>query len=538
MNGAGTGWRAGARKAAGLVSGWIPGGGPLLRAATRAWLAYRSDVPVILISGSSGKTTTCLLLQSLLAERCETVGTRDNDNIDCHQHRFVFRLGARRRRQILVLEAGIQSASNAPRWNAAVASDVLILTMIGHTHLQWLHSREGVFEQKKALLGALKPGGTLLVNADDDLLGTLRSDPRAKTFGVEQEADFRARNVEADARGVRFDLVREGRVLARIESELLGRHAVYPLLAAASCASLFGLDAEAMRRGLARFRPAPSRVSVGTNREWTVLDDTYSSNPEAAWAALEAMHLLDGRKVVVLGSMLELGERGPDLHRELGRRLARAFPGIQRLFGYAPLSEFILQGAVEAGFPAERTAQTDSKFELLARLEDELRPGDVALFKGSNQLALGDVIRRLGRPWFAPPIEAMPAPRAVGAFGAYRIADRRHEGIDLPAEPGTPVRAMADGEIRRAGWNGAYGRAVRIRHFTNTVSLYAHLDRIVRRRGPVAMGEIIGYSGRTGIPRGLGDYDYPHLHVELRVNGVAQDPSVYWDRFRAGSPAV
>ena len=532
MSGAGSGWRAGAKKAAGLVSGWIPGGGPLLRTATRAWLAYRSDVPVILISGSSGKTTTCLLLQSLLAERFETVGTRDNDNIDCHQHRFVFRLGVRRRKQVLVLEAGIQSPSNAPRWNAAVASDMLILTTIGHTHLQWLHDRQGVFEQKKALLCGLQPGGTLLVNADDDLLRSLRSDPRARTFGVEQEADFRARNVEADARGTRFDLVREGRILARIESDLLGRHSVYPLLAAASCASLFGLDAEAIRRGLARFQPAPSRVSVGRHGEWTVLDDTYNSNPEAAQAALEALHLLDGRKIVVLGSMLELGERGPELHRELGRRLAGAFPGIHRLFGYAPLSELIIQGAVEAGFPAERTSWTDSKFELLARLDDTLQPGDVVLFKGSNGLALHDVIRRLGRPWFAPPIEALPAPRAVGAFGAYRIPDRRHEGVDLPAEPGTPVRAMADGVIRRAGWDGAYGRAVRIRHFTNTVTLYAHLDRIVRRHGPVALGEVIGYSGRSGIPRGLGDYDYPHLHVELRVNNIPQDPSAYWDRFR------
>ncbi len=517
-------------RALGRATGRIPGGGRLARALTRAWLAYRSDVPVIVISGSSGKTTTCLLLQSLLAERFEVFGTRDNDNLDCHQHRHVLRLGfRRRRRQALVLEAGIQSTLNSARWNAAVVSDVLILTTIGHTHLQWLRDREGVFEQKRALLGGLKAGGTLLVNADDAFLRTLRGDTRAVTFGVEEEADFRAAGLEADALGVRFDMVRGGRVLARIECGLLGRHYVYPLLAAAACALLLELDADAIRQGLGQFCPAPSRVSVRREHGWTILDDTYSSNPEAAWAALEAMYLLEGRKIAVLGSMLELGERGPELHRDLGRRLARAFPDLHRLFGYAPLSEFILQGAVEAGFPRERTFQTDSKFELLSRLDDVLQAGDVVLVKGSNELALGDVVRRLGSPWFITPLDAMPSPRAVGAVGAYRIRDRRHAGIDLPAEPGTPVRAMADGTIEYAGRDGPYGRVIRIRHFTNTVSVYAHLDAILCRRGPVVMGQVIGRSGRTGIPTGLGDYDYPHLHVELRVNGVPQDPSTYWD---------
>ncbi|MBP7829470.1 MAG: peptidoglycan DD-metalloendopeptidase family protein [Kiritimatiellae bacterium] len=516
-------------RAAGRATGLIPCGGRLARGLTRAWLAWRSDVPVVVISGSSGKTTTCLLLQALLAERFAVVGTRDNDNLDCHQHRHVLRLGLRRRRQALVLEAGIQSDRNAARWNQAVRSDFLILTTIGHTHLQWLHDRQGVFEQKRALLDGLKPGGTLLVNADDDLLRALRTDPRTLTFGIESEADFRAAGLEADARGIRFNLVRGGRVLARIESDLLGRHYAYPLLAAAACASLFDLDAGAIQRGLARFRPAPSRISIGRERGWTVLDDTYSSNPEAAWAALEALHLLEGRKIAVLGTMLEQGERGPELHRALGRRLAAGFPELHRLLGYGPLSELIVAGAVEAGFPAERTFQTDSKFELLAQLDRVVQPGDAVLIKGSNQLMLGDVVRRLGAPWFTAPLENMPAVRAVGAFGAYRIPDRRHEGLDLPAEPGTPVRAMAEGTVYFAGRDGPYGRCVRIRHFANTVSVYAHLDAILCRRGPVALGAIIGRTGRSGIPAGIGDYDYPHLHVELRVNGIPQDPSPYYE---------
>lgn len=167
-----------------------------LHLAARLHRRLHAEVPLVIVSGSNGKTTTTGLIARILESRFSVIARRDNRNSDTRFHRYVFR-SRRGAGQVLVLECGIQRPGNAERWNRVIDPDVLVLTNIDDTHLAWLGSREGVLAGKLALARNLKPGGTVVLNADDPLLAAARPAARVPTFAVGGPADFVAREVRA-----------------------------------------------------------------------------------------------------------------------------------------------------------------------------------------------------------------------------------------------------------------------------------------------------------------------------------------------------
>ncbi|HZR81104.1 MAG TPA: Mur ligase family protein [Candidatus Binatia bacterium] len=508
-----------------------------LHAVARLHRRLHPDVPLVVVTGSTGKTTTHALVARVLAERFSVIATGDRDNSDLQFHRYVLRSRSKAN-HALVLEAGIQRPGNAARWNRAIDPDVVLLTNVGDSHLAWLGSREGVLAEKIALARNLKRGGTVLLNADDELLARVRLPHRVLTFGVKSAADFVARDVRADASGLALEVVGPDWTVA-LRSPLVGPRNAYAVVAAAACGWLFGIAPDAIARAIGAFAPesaAPRRLVRRERAGMTVIDDTYSASPQAVVAGLEALAAEPGRKVAILGDMLELGEAGARLHEELGREIARSYPDL-RLFTVGPLARRIADGARAGGLPAERVTHAGDKIALLEALARDLAPGDAVLVKGSAGTHMEQVVAELGEPPFASPLESMPAVRAIGAFGAHRRPERTHEGIDLPAAIGTPVRAFARGRIASVRFEPGYGKVVRIRHFTNVETVYAHLSRFVVRRGEVARGQPIALSGRSGILHDGSQYDYPHLHFEIRIAGVAIDPCRHWPDIAPAAPA-
>ncbi len=348
----------------------------------RAWrreLACR----VIAVTGSTGKTSTKDILGALLARERRTVASRANLNTEIGLPLQI--LAAPRGSEVLVLELAMRGAGQIAELAQICVPDVGVIVNVGPVHLELLGSLEAVAAAKAELLEALEPGGTAVVPADEPLLAPhLREELRTLRFGPGGDAELLA------ARGSSVE-VALGAERFVIELSFARPHLRTNLLAALLAARAVGVEPPtrlevAFSAGRGDRIEAPGGVLV--------LDDCYNANPMSMRAALDDLAATaserGGRRVAVLGDMLELGPDAVSYHEELGRQAGRA--GVDLLVTVGPLA------AAAAGSFAGATrgaADAAAAAELLPPL---LEPGDTVLVKASNGVGLAEVSRRLAAP--------------------------------------------------------------------------------------------------------------------------------------------
>lgn len=364
----------------------------------------RFPVPVVAITGSSGKTTTKEMAAAIASRRMELLKTEGNLNNLVGVPQMLFRLGPGHRAAIL--EMGTNRPGEIGRLTRIADPDAGLITNIGPAHLEGLGSLEGVRREKGDLFRNMKETATALINRDDPRVRTLEAEwpGRKITFGMEREADITAADIRTDAQGASFRLGLEGRE-EPVRISLCGRHAVANALAAAACARALGLDGEAIREGLEAFRPVPGRMAVlALGNGSFLIDDAYNANPASVGEALRTLRDLKGAGagVAVLGDMLELGDASADLHRSTGRLLAET--GIRRVYLKGAFAGDTARGAVEAGLPPGDVVFFEEPGEILPSLKDVLRRGDWVLVKGSRRMRLEDAVRAISGAFAAEEI--------------------------------------------------------------------------------------------------------------------------------------
>jgi UDP-N-acetylmuramoyl-tripeptide--D-alanyl-D-alanine ligase len=365
--------------------------------ALAAYQRRRAGVEVAAITGSNGKTSTRVLTAAVLEREFSVLATRGNFNNEIGLPLTLFRLAPDH--QWAVLELGMNHPGEIGRLAAICAPRVGVILNIGPAHLQGVGSMEGVLRAKAELVEGMPPGGPAVLNADDPRLRRLGAelDRPVTWFGRSPAADVRAEAEAEGGTGLAFTLVLpDGRVPVRLP--LVGRFQVLNALAAAAVGHLAGLDPETIAAGLSSGRPETGRmVPIDTRRGIHLIDDTYNANPASLAAAVETLVAMapPGRRVLVMGDMLELGPEAPALHREAGARAAAA--GVDRLLARGALAEEVAAGAREAGLPADR-AVTGAPEALVAELTATLRAGDWVLVKGSRGMAMERILNPL-REW-------------------------------------------------------------------------------------------------------------------------------------------
>ncbi|HTF90020.1 MAG TPA: UDP-N-acetylmuramoyl-tripeptide--D-alanyl-D-alanine ligase [Planctomycetota bacterium] len=363
-----------------------------------SWHRSRIQAQVIGITGSCGKTTTKGILAQLLEAHFKTVASPNSFNNDIGVPHTI--LLAEPQTRMLVVEIG----SNAPGEIAALSRiarpDIGIITNIGNAHLAGLGSIEGVLREKSDLFAALPRNGTAVLNLDCRFARELRAATTAKisTFSVEGTrdgdrdavGDFNAEKPWFHAAGTTFRLRGQ-----EITSPLLGIHNISNLLAAIAACEAVGLSLEEILPSISRLKGGRRRMERLELQDLVVFDDTYNANPESARAGLRVLAGLHGhkRRVVILGDMLELGPRAPELHHAMGRDAAEA--GIDQLLLVGEMTRASAAGALEAGMPAARVQHLGGRDEALAAIDQLIRHGDVVLVKGSNAMGMDRVVRRL-----------------------------------------------------------------------------------------------------------------------------------------------
>lgn len=359
------------------------------------------DGPVIGITGSAGKTTTKDLTAEVLSIRGKVLKSLGNLNTTIGLPLTVTRMitGGAKPDQFdsAVLEMGMSSFGEIARLVDIAPLDAGIVGNVGTAHIEFFGSQDAIARAKAELVEGIKPGGTAILNADDPrvlAMSSRRSDIRVLTFGIDARATVSARDIveEEDLSGTRFRLVLPDDQ-AEVRLPLIGRHNVLNALGASAVGLNFGLRASEIAVSLAAAAPSKMRGEVlRFSNGVTVVDDSYNSNPQALVEAVMAIGRAHGfgRRMVVAGEMLELGEQSAELHRAAGRQMAQA--DIDFVIGVRGFARELVEAARSAGIDALFCESTEEASRVVI---EWARSGDVILIKGSRGVGTEAIVEQL-----------------------------------------------------------------------------------------------------------------------------------------------
>lgn len=358
--------------------------------AIGAYIRRKSGVKVIGITGSVGKTSVKELTASVMEQRFRTLKTEKNHNNELGLPLTLFRL--KDDDEVAVLEMGISYFGEMTRISNIARPDMAVYTNIENVHTENLIDRDGVLRAKTELVKNMPEGGVLVLNGEDDKLAgfPVPGSLRAVYYGFGEGFFSHAENIrQIDLSMTEFTLCL-GDERVNVELPAAGRHMVLDALAAAAAGREMGLSTDEIKRGLESFRPVEGRMTRIPFRGAVIINDCYNASPTSMEASLRVLASADGRRIALLGDMLELGERTVELHRSIGRLAAEL--GIDMLITAGELAGGIAAAAREAGMKDVRAVTKD---EAAMILKNELREGDALLVKASRGMTLETVIKAI-----------------------------------------------------------------------------------------------------------------------------------------------
>ena len=293
-----------------------------LQQIARFW-RRKLDMRVIGITGSVGKSTTKEMVAEVLSQRYRTLKSPGNLNNEIGLPLSILKLSPGYQRA--VLEMGFYVPGEIAFLCDIAQPHVGVVTNIGTVHAERAGSQEAIFRGKSELVQALPEDGVAILNFDDPWVRKMEEKTRAQVFfyGLSPEADLWADNVEGQGlEGIRFRLHYQRETL-HVRVPLIGRHSVHTALRAAAVGLVEGLTWQEIFDGLNQGHTQLRLVAVRSKTGALILDDTYNASPESMLAALNLLDELDGRKIAVLGDMLELGHYERQGHEMVGLRAAQ-----------------------------------------------------------------------------------------------------------------------------------------------------------------------------------------------------------------------
>ncbi|MDY6846812.1 MAG: UDP-N-acetylmuramoyl-tripeptide--D-alanyl-D-alanine ligase, partial [Chloroflexota bacterium] len=360
-----------------------------------AYWRVKHPVCTIGITGSVGKTTTKELTASLLSQKFNVLKNPGNRNNEIGLPLTLLEL--EESHEYAVLEMGFYVPGEIRTLCEIAKPQLGVLTNIGTVHAERAGSQETIAKGKAELVEMLPPGpeGVAVLNMDDSYVSAMAGKTYADifTYGIEQEADLTAANIEPHGlQGLSLDLVFHGEA-HRVHSPLLGEFSAYTILRAAAVALKEGLEWEAIKAGIAASHINLRMRQFTSPNGAVILDDTYNASPASTTAALKLLGNLEGRRIAILGDMLELGSYERSGHANVGIFAAK-IADILILVGER--SRTIAESAIETGFPEKHIHWYPTAIEAKDTAEQIIQTGDVVLIKGSNSMHMDQIAATLG----------------------------------------------------------------------------------------------------------------------------------------------
>ena len=364
--------------------------------ATKAIAEYyreQLDVVFVGVTGSVGKTSTKEFIAEVLSKRYRVHKTQGNLNNEWGVPFTIFRI--KEGTDVAVIEMGINHFGEMDRLAKMVKPDIVVMTNIGQSHLEFLGSRDGILKAKAEVFHYLSDDGKVILNGDDDKLSLIKSVKgiRPQLFGFGSQCDVCAENVVLHGiKGSSFDIVMRdhgGKLSMRINLPVPGKQMIYNALAAYLVAVNMDLSPIQIKQALEHISSTMAgRNNIVRTDRYTILDDCYNASPASVESAVDVLKLTDGRKVAILGDMLELGEDTEKFHYQVGKYVAEA--GIDLIICVGPISEKMQLGAkLSTDNEVRHFINVD---DCIRFLPDLLRRGDNILVKASHSMNFSKIV--------------------------------------------------------------------------------------------------------------------------------------------------
>jgi len=353
----------------------------------------RFNVPVIVVTGSNGKTTTKEMIACVLAQKSrvlKNIGTKNN-----HIGLPMALLGLDRSHDFAVLEAGTNHPGEIAYLAGIACPNIGVITNVGPSHLEFLNDLKGVFKEKYSLLKYLSSPKIAIFNADDPLLkkeiNKNTKNPFILSFGIKQKSDFSADAPKIRNGNIEFFIGRH-----KITLPTPAGHNIHNALAAIAVARLFSRGYNEIAFALKDFSFPAGRLNLLECHRIRFIDDTYNSNPLSLSKALDVLRQVQvkGRKIFVMGDMLELGNLKEVFHREAGKKAAEV---CDVFISVGELSKLSARQAHRLGFKQENLFSCASSKEARNIVFNRVcaGPDDIVLVKGSRGMRMEEVFKKI-----------------------------------------------------------------------------------------------------------------------------------------------
>lgn len=353
------------------------------------------QVHMVGITGTNGKSTTKEMIASVLKMRYPTLKTEGN--LNNHIGLPLTLLGLKPSHQAAVVEMGMSAAGEIARLAEIAKPRIGVMTNISRAHMLQLKTLKDIQAAKGELFEYLNEDCTAIVNADDPLVYELAQKLRAEviTYGIDQPADVRATDIQPRKdSGYNFTLNIHDQTVA-VHLPFLGRFNIYNALAAAAVGHVLDLSLEEIKTGLGVKHKLSQRGEAIRHGDMEILNDTYNANPQSMREAMQTLsdYPTSGRKFLVIGDMLELGDGEQAAHQQLGTEVARHRFDI--LVTVGELAHLAGNSALESGMAKEQVHSFEVHRAAAEFLKTAVRPGDCLLFKGSRGSHMETVLEGL-----------------------------------------------------------------------------------------------------------------------------------------------
>jgi len=356
----------------------------------------RFSLPVIGLTGSTGKTTTKEMMATIIGRKKTILKTEGNLNNLIGLPQTIFRLTAEH--ELAILEMGTNTRGEIKRLTRIAAPSIGLITNIGPAHLERFGSVDVVALEKSDLFLNMPQAGIAVVNLDDEAVKIIaeRWNSSRINFSMSPNADVTVNDIKKNgARGMRFNLVIDG-TSQKVEMKIVGIHHVYNAMAAAACAWAAGIGPEIIKEGLEAFSPVGGRMEmIRLQNGAYLIDDSYNANPASVREALMTLKDLKNNHsgYVFLGDMLELGDAAFEMHRRIGMLLGTI--SVNAVFLQGEYSAITAAAAMDGGMQRENIFIMQDNKEGIAYLKKRLKKGDWVLVKGSRRMKMEMIVAQI-----------------------------------------------------------------------------------------------------------------------------------------------
>lgn len=349
---------------------------------------YRSmfKIPALAITGSVGKTTTKEMSALVLGSKYNILKNKGNFNNEIGVPFTIFDLDDTH--DILISEMGMSGFGEIDRLSKMVKPEIVIMTNIGMSHIEFLGSQENIYKAKSEFVKNMNPKGVVIINGDDPILLSHKDElgSHVITVGIKNKnCDLVAENIKSTSEGITFEVCGMEEHF-KVSLPIPGEHNVYNALSACAVGMVCSVDAEKMSKALLEFIPDGMRMSVIEHKNYTVINDCYNAAPDSVAAALKVLSRYDGRKVAILGDIACLGQYSYSAHKNIGAEILKN--EIDILITIGQQARLIGEGAFENGMDSGKIYSFNDAEEAINKLSSLIKFGDTILVKASRVMKL------------------------------------------------------------------------------------------------------------------------------------------------------